>query len=59
MSEERDRDAVSVDWAQGDDDVLTAAACRRTRLATFPRVLIVHAKKFQLVNWVPAKLGAW
>ena len=30
---------------------------RRTRFATFPEVLVVHAKKFQLVNWVPSKLG--
>ena len=31
---------------------------RQTRFATFPEVLVVHAKKFQLVNWVPTKLGA-
>ncbi|KAI0757733.1 ubiquitin carboxyl-terminal hydrolase 14 [Daedaleopsis nitida] len=31
-------------------------ATKRTRFATFPQVLIVHAKKFQLVNWVPSKL---
>ncbi|TFK84594.1 ubiquitin carboxyl-terminal hydrolase 14 [Polyporus arcularius HHB13444] len=31
-------------------------ATKRTRFATFPQVLVVHAKKFQLVNWVPAKL---
>ncbi|TBU25653.1 ubiquitin carboxyl-terminal hydrolase 14 [Dichomitus squalens] len=31
-------------------------ATKSTRLATFPQVLVVHAKKFQLVNWVPAKL---
>jgi ubiquitin carboxyl-terminal hydrolase 5/13 len=30
---------------------------RRSRFATFPQVLVVHAKKFQLVNWVPQKLG--
>ncbi|KIJ33228.1 hypothetical protein M422DRAFT_183498 [Sphaerobolus stellatus SS14] len=30
--------------------------CRRTLFATFPDVLVIHAKKFQLVNWVPAKL---
>ncbi len=30
---------------------------RRTRFATFPQVLVIHAKKFQLVNWVPSKLG--
>lgn len=26
-------------------------------MATFPDVLVVHAKKFQLINWVPSKLG--
>ncbi|KAI8969677.1 ubiquitinyl hydrolase [Trametes punicea] len=31
-------------------------ATKRSRFATFPQVLVVHAKKFQLVNWVPAKL---
>ncbi|PCH32979.1 ubiquitinyl hydrolase [Wolfiporia cocos MD-104 SS10] len=31
-------------------------ATRRSRFATFPQVLVVHAKKFQLVNWVPSKL---
>ena len=30
---------------------------RRTLFATFPDVLVIHAKKFQLVNWVPTKLG--
>jgi hypothetical protein len=30
---------------------------RQARFATFPDTLIVHAKKFQLVNWVPTKLG--
>ena len=30
---------------------------RRLRFASLPEVLVVHAKKFQLVNWVPAKLG--
>lgn len=29
---------------------------RRSRFATFPDALVVHAKKFQLVNWVPTKL---
>ncbi|KAF8520138.1 ubiquitinyl hydrolase [Hysterangium stoloniferum] len=28
----------------------------RARFATFPDVLVVHAKKFQLVSWVPTKL---
>ena len=32
-------------------------AIRRTQLATFPDVLVIHAKKFQLKNWVPTKLG--
>ncbi|EJD06187.1 ubiquitinyl hydrolase [Fomitiporia mediterranea MF3/22] len=31
-------------------------AMRRSRFSTFPKVLAVHAKKFQIVNWVPAKL---
>ncbi|THU93425.1 ubiquitinyl hydrolase [Dendrothele bispora CBS 962.96] len=29
---------------------------KQTKFASFPQVLVVHAKKFQLVNWVPAKL---
>lgn len=32
-------------------------AIRRTQFATFPDVLVIHAKKFQLKNWVPTKLG--
>ncbi|KAF9231746.1 hypothetical protein BU15DRAFT_90837 [Melanogaster broomeanus] len=31
-------------------------AVRQTQLATFPEVLVLHAKKFQLKNWVPTKL---
>ncbi|KAF8995923.1 hypothetical protein BDQ17DRAFT_1365068 [Cyathus striatus] len=31
-------------------------ALKQTKLASFPEVLVIHAKKFQLVNWVPAKL---
>jgi ubiquitin carboxyl-terminal hydrolase 5/13 len=31
---------------------------RQIKFASLPEVLVVHAKKFQLVNWVPAKLGA-
>ncbi|KAF5371409.1 hypothetical protein D9615_009657 [Tricholomella constricta] len=31
-------------------------ALRQTKFASFPEVLVVHAKKFQLVNWVPSKL---
>ncbi|CAE7217805.1 unnamed protein product [Rhizoctonia solani] len=34
----------------------TVIAIKRTRFATFPNVFVVHAKKFQLVNWVPHKL---
>ncbi|KAF9218909.1 ubiquitinyl hydrolase [Gyrodon lividus] len=31
-------------------------AVRQTQFATFPQVLVLHAKKFQLKNWVPTKL---
>ncbi|CAK5277562.1 unnamed protein product [Mycena citricolor] len=31
-------------------------ALKQTKFATFPDILVVHAKKFQLVNWVPTKL---
>ncbi|KAJ2922163.1 hypothetical protein H1R20_g14933, partial [Candolleomyces eurysporus] len=31
-------------------------ALKQTKFASFPQVLVIHAKKFQLVNWVPAKL---
>jgi len=31
-------------------------ATKQTKFASFPDILVVHAKKFQLVNWVPAKL---
>lgn len=34
-------------------------AVRRVQLATFPDVLVIHAKKFQLKNWVPTKLGMY
>jgi len=41
----------------------TCPACRKkvlatkqSKFATFPGVLVVHARKFQLVNWVPSKL---
>ena len=30
---------------------------RQSKFATFPDVLVVHARKFQLVDWVPQKLG--
>ena len=39
-------------------DVLVNDLIRQTKFASLPEVLVVHAKKFQLVNWVPAKLGA-
>jgi len=32
-------------------------ARKKTAFSSFPEVLVVHAKKFQLVNWVPQKLG--
>ncbi|KAF8154934.1 ubiquitin carboxyl-terminal hydrolase 14 [Crassisporium funariophilum] len=31
-------------------------ALKQTKFASLPEVLVVHAKKFQLVNWVPVKL---
>ncbi|KAF9043207.1 hypothetical protein BJ165DRAFT_1483335 [Panaeolus papilionaceus] len=34
----------------------SVAAVKQTKFATLPEVLVVHAKKFQLVNWVPTKL---
>jgi hypothetical protein len=36
---------------------LNAGWVRQVQFATFPDVLVLHAKKFQLVNWVPTKLG--
>ncbi|KAK7457162.1 ubiquitin C-terminal hydrolase Ubp14 [Stygiomarasmius scandens] len=30
---------------------------KQTKFASFPQILVVHTKKFQLVNWVPAKLN--
>jgi ubiquitin carboxyl-terminal hydrolase 5/13 len=32
-------------------------ARRSSRFATFPDTLVVHARRFQLVNWVPQKIG--
>ncbi|KAL4063737.1 hypothetical protein J3A83DRAFT_4453851, partial [Scleroderma citrinum] len=32
------------------------SAVRQLHFATFPDVLVLHAKKFQLKNWVPTKL---
>jgi hypothetical protein len=37
--------------------LITIISCRQSKFATFPEVLVLHARKFQLVNWVPAKLG--
>jgi len=34
----------------------TVIATKRSRFATFPEVLVIHSKKFQLVSWVPTKL---
>ena len=31
---------------------------RSTKFKTFPDLLVLHMKKFQLVNWMPTKLGA-
>ncbi|KAF8211850.1 hypothetical protein K438DRAFT_1902808 [Mycena galopus ATCC 62051] len=31
-------------------------AIKQAKFASFPEVLVVHAKKFQLINWVPTKL---
>jgi ubiquitin carboxyl-terminal hydrolase 5/13 len=31
-------------------------ALRHTRFSSFPDILVIHAKKFELVNWVPTKL---
>jgi len=36
--------------------IYDAFSPRQTKFATLPETLIVHAKKFQLVNWVPTKL---
>lgn len=30
---------------------------RQQKFKTFPDTLVVHMKKFQLVNWMPTKLG--
>jgi hypothetical protein len=30
---------------------------RSSGFKSFPDVLVVHMRKFQLVNWVPTKLG--
>jgi ubiquitin carboxyl-terminal hydrolase 5/13 len=30
---------------------------RSTKFKTFPDLLVLHMKKFQLVNWLPTKLG--
>ena len=58
VPEEGHRDQVSLSFTPSQTVcVLTGSVGRRTRFATFPQVLVVHAKKFQLVNWVPAKLG--
>ncbi|PPQ80059.1 hypothetical protein CVT25_001488 [Psilocybe cyanescens] len=31
-------------------------AVKQMKFASFPEVLVIHAKRFQLVNWVPTKL---
>ncbi|KDR73244.1 hypothetical protein GALMADRAFT_100868 [Galerina marginata CBS 339.88] len=35
---------------------MNVRAIKQTKFASLPEVLVVHAKKFQLVNWVPTKL---
>ncbi|KAJ3800864.1 ubiquitin carboxyl-terminal hydrolase 14 [Lentinula aff. detonsa] len=35
---------------------MPVGAVKQTLISSFPSVLVIHAKKFQLVNWVPAKL---
>jgi len=30
---------------------------RQQRFLSLPEVLVVHIKKFQLINWMPTKLG--
>jgi uncharacterized UBP type Zn finger protein len=37
---------------------LTWLTTRSTRFKTFPDLLVLHMKKFQLINWMPTKLGA-
>ena len=32
---------------------------KSTKFKTFPDLLVLHMKKFQLVNWVPTKLGGY
>lgn len=32
---------------------------RSTRFARYPEYLVVHMRKFELVNWVPKKLGKY
>ncbi|KAG9007392.1 hypothetical protein FRB94_014419 [Tulasnella sp. JGI-2019a] len=36
--------------------VKTVIAQKSVRFSTFPDILVIHAKKFQLVGWVPQKL---
>ncbi|KAG5652383.1 hypothetical protein H0H81_005213, partial [Sphagnurus paluster] len=38
------------------ETLLGVEALEQTRFASFPEVLVIHAKKFQLVNWVASKL---
>jgi hypothetical protein len=43
---------------QGHTDRSTAYMIpRSTKFKTFPDLLVLHMKKFQLVNWMPTKLG--
>lgn len=49
--------AVRYTHAVRSTQTLTNAGLRQMQFATFPDILVLHAKKFQLVNWVPTKLG--
>ncbi|KAG0141602.1 hypothetical protein CROQUDRAFT_110388 [Cronartium quercuum f. sp. fusiforme G11] len=46
---------TSVDYTCTECQVKTTALTS-TRLASFPRYLLVHARRFEVVNWVPKKL---
>lgn len=39
------------------DREASAYAYRSTKFESFPDLLVLHMKKFQLVNWMPTKLG--
>ena len=58
VPEEGHRDQVSLSFTPSQNVcVMTGSVGRRAQFTMFPQVLVVHAKNFQLVNWVPVKLG--